>query len=76
MSAKVNLVLDDEVKADLAELVPPGERSRFANDALRTRLDLLKRQHAVARLATLRRNGPPVLTSEIVRALRQARDEP
>ncbi len=75
MSAKVNLVLDEEVKADFAELIPPGQRSRFANDALRDRLDLLKRQRAVDRLSALRRAGPSVPTSEIVRALRQARDE-
>lgn len=75
MPSKVNLVLDDEVKAEFNRLVPPGARSRFANEALRSRLSILKRQHAIERLAALRRRGPAVPTTEVVRALRQSRDE-
>lgn len=76
MASRVNLVLEDEVKADLARLVPAGERSHFANQALRAQLALLKRQQAVSKLAALRTRGPHVSTAEVVEALRQSRDEP
>ncbi len=36
MAAKVNLVLDDEIREELARLVPAGERNRFTKEAVRT----------------------------------------
>ncbi len=74
MSVKVNLVIDERVKADLDELIPAGERSRFATEALRARLSLVRQQRAVARIEGLRRGGPHVPTSEIIVALRSLRD--
>jgi len=74
MSSKLSVVLDDEVGDDLTQLVPASEQGRFANEALRARLALLKRERAVSHLAVLREKGPAVPTDEIVRLLRQARD--
>ena len=74
MAAKVNLVLDDEVKAALDDLVPAGERSRFANEALRAQLALVRRRQAIEKLEALRRAGPNFSTAEIVLALRESRD--
>lgn len=74
MTTKVNLVLDEEVKAALDELIPAGERSRFANEALRDQLKLVRQRHAIARLEALRRAGPHVPTAEILRTLRSFRD--
>ncbi len=74
MSAKVNLVLDDEVKEALDDLIPAGERSRFANEALRARLTLVRRRQAIEKLEALRRTGPHVATAEILVALRESRD--
>jgi len=74
MAAKVNLVLDDEVKEALDELVPAGERSRFANEALRDRLALVRRCQAIDKIEVLRRSGPHVSTSEILLTLRESRD--
>jgi predicted transcriptional regulator len=74
MPAKVNLVLDDEVKEALDDLIPAGERSRFANDALRAQLTLVRRRQAVEKLAALRRAGPHVSTGEILAALRESRE--
>lgn len=74
MGVKVNLVLDEEVKADLDALIPAGERSRFASEALRARLALVRQHQAVERLETLRRAGPHVTTNDIVSALRSLRD--
>ena len=74
MSAKVNLVLDDEVKEALDELVPSGERSRFANEALRAQLALVRRRQAIKNLEALRQAGPHVPTAEILLTLRSFRD--
>lgn len=73
MTTKVNLVLDDEVKEALDELIPAGERSRFANEALRDQLKLVRQWNAIARLEALRRAGPHVPTDEILLTLRSFR---
>lgn len=74
MATKVNLVLDDEVKEALDELIPAGERSRFANEALRAQLTLVRRRRAIEQIETLRRAGPHVSTAEILQALRESRE--
>jgi hypothetical protein len=74
MASKVNLVLDDDVKAELDALVPTGERSQFANESLKNSLTLLRRRRAVEKLARLRANGPSVPAGETLRLLREARD--
>jgi predicted transcriptional regulator len=74
MTTKVNLVLDDEVKEALDELIPAGERSRFANQALRDQLKLVRQRHAIEKLEALRRSGPHVSTAEILLTLRSFRD--
>ncbi len=74
MATKVNLVLDDEVKEALDELIPAGERSRFANEALRAQLTLVRRRRAVGQIEALRRAGPHVSTGEILQALRESRE--
>jgi predicted transcriptional regulator len=73
MAAKVSLVLDDEVKEALDDLIPAGERSRFANEALRARLTLVRRRQAIEKIEPLRRAGPHVPTAEILLALRESR---
>jgi hypothetical protein len=74
MSKRVNLILDDEVKASLDELIPAGRRSDFVNRTLESSLSLLRRQKAAETLETLRRKGPTVSTSEIVSLLRHDRE--
>jgi predicted transcriptional regulator len=74
MATKVNLVLDDEVKEQLDHLIPAGERSRFANEALRSQLALMRQRQAIERLEALRRAGPHISTAEIVETLRSIRD--
>ena len=74
MTTKVNLVLDDEVKEALDDLIPAGERSRFANEALRAQLSLVRQRQAIEKLDALRRTGPHVPTAEIVSMLRSFRD--
>ncbi len=74
MPTKVNVVLDDDVKADLDRLVKSGMRSRVINTALRREMLMLRRQGASRRLDALRKNTKSVSTPELVKLIRQDRD--
>jgi predicted transcriptional regulator len=74
VTTKVNLVLDDEVKAALDDLIPAGERSRFANEALRAQLALVRQRQAIQKLDALRQRGPHVPSAEVLETLRSFRD--
>jgi Arc/MetJ-type ribon-helix-helix transcriptional regulator len=71
---KVNIVLDDDVKADLDRLVESGRRSRVVNDALRREIQLMRRRAAAARLDDLRRATRRVATTDLVKLVRQDRN--
>ncbi len=73
MPTKVNIVLDDDVKADLDRLVESGKRSRLINTALRREIQLISRRAANARLDGLRNSTTPVTTAEIVKLVRRDR---
>ena len=73
MARKVNIVLDDDVKSDLDELVDAGLRSRVINDALRKELSLIRRRRLSDRLDAVRKKTKPVSTEEIVRLVRHDR---
>jgi predicted transcriptional regulator len=71
---KVNIVLDDDVKADLDRLVESGRRSRVINDALRREIQLMRRRAAGARLDELRRGTRRVPATDLVKRLRRDRN--
>ena len=73
MATKTNIVLDDDVKAELDQLVESGLRSRVINDALRKELLLMKRRRLTEKLDELRAKTRPVSTSGIVTLLRRDR---
>ena len=73
MPTKVNVVLDDDVKADLDRLVESGKRSRVINAALRREILMLRRQRASRRLDELRKATRVVPTSELVNLVRRDR---
>ena len=73
MPIKVNVVLDDDVKADLDRLVDSGKRSRVINNALRREIHLISRRAANARLDALRNTTKPVSTDDIVTLIRRDR---
>ena len=73
MPTKVNVVLDDDVKADLDRLVDSGKRSRVINNALRREMDLIRRRAANLRLDALRTTTKPVSTVDIVKLVRRDR---
>ena len=73
MPIKVNVVLDDDVKAGLDRLVDSGKRSRVINNALRREIHLISRRVANARLDELRTTTKPVSTDDIVKLIRRDR---
>jgi Arc/MetJ-type ribon-helix-helix transcriptional regulator len=73
MATKINIVLDDDVKAELDQMVESGLRSRVINEALRKELLLLRRRQLSARLDKLRGSTKPVSTPEVVTLIRRDR---
>ena len=73
MSTKVNIVLDDDVKADLDRLVDSGMRSRVVNRALRKEMLAIRRERANQHLDKLRRATKPVSTADLVAQIRRDR---
>ncbi|HEY3130407.1 MAG TPA: hypothetical protein VGL91_13185 [Acidobacteriota bacterium] len=73
MPVKVNIVLDDDVKADLDALVKSGKRSRVINMALRKELLAIRRQDLSRRLDLLRGRTKAIATREIVDMIRRDR---
>jgi Arc/MetJ-type ribon-helix-helix transcriptional regulator len=73
MATKINIVLDDDVKAELDRMVESGLRSRVINEALRKELLLLRRRQLSVRLDKLRAKTKPVSTREAVTLIRRDR---
>jgi Arc/MetJ-type ribon-helix-helix transcriptional regulator len=73
MASKVNIVLDDDVKKELEDLVEAGSRSRVINTALRKELASIRRRQVSERLDRLRAKTKPVSTADIVRMIRRDR---
>jgi len=73
MAAKVNIVLDDDVKSELENLVESGLRSRVINNALRKELILIRRHKLSEQLDALRAKTKPVSSREIVELIRRDR---
>ena len=73
MAAKVNFVLDDDVKSELEDLVESGLRSRVINNALRKELLSIRMRQLSDRLDDLRKQTKVVSTREIVRLIRRDR---
>ena len=73
MPVKVNLVLDDDVKADLDRLVQAGSRSRVVNRALRVELLAIRRRRAAERLDELRSKTKATANRGVLASLRRDR---
>ena len=73
MAVKVNLVLDDDVKAELDRLVEAGSRSRVVNRALRAELLAIRRRRAAERLDELRAKTKAAASREVLALLRRDR---
>jgi hypothetical protein len=73
MAKKVNIVLEDDVKADLDNLVEAGSRSRIINIALRKELTLIRRRQLTQQLNKIRAKTKPMSSGQIVQLLRRDR---
>ncbi len=49
-SRKMNFLIEETICRDLSEIIPPGKRSHFVNEALRKELEHIRRQLAVRKL--------------------------
>lgn len=71
-SKKVNFMINDNVRKEFERLVPPGERSKIVNEALKKELISIKRKRLTERLLLLRSNNV-LSTKEILDALKKDR---
>jgi len=67
--AKINVSLDEDVREELFQLVPPRKRSQVINEALRKELIHRKRAAASENLHRLRGRSATFSGTEIIAAL-------
>jgi hypothetical protein len=70
---KVNFMIHDDIRMEFERLVPPGERSRVVNEALRKELLSIKRKRLTEKLMKFRARTT-LSTKEIVDAIKKDRD--
>ncbi len=70
---KINFMITEDVRKEFERLVPPGQRSRVVNEALRRELMSIKRKRLTERLLDLRGMGKRLSTEDIVEALKKDR---
>ena len=74
MSRRINVMIDDDTWG-LIEKIPSGERSRTVNEALRIWAQQRRRWDAAAEMDALRAQLPKVSTTEVVRWIREDREQ-
>lgn len=70
---KVNFMVSDNVRKEFERLVPPGERSKIVNEALRKELNLIKRERLTEKLLSIRAKSPSLSTDDITGIVRKNR---
>jgi len=71
--AKLNVSIDDRLRDELFELVPPRRRSQVVNEALRNELLKRKRLHATEAIRRLRKRSAIFSGKEILASVRKGR---
>ena len=71
-SKKVNYMINDNVRKEFERLVPPGERSKVVNEALRKELITIKRKRLTDKLLLIRSQNV-LSTEEILDTLNKER---
>ena len=72
-SKKVNFMVNNDVRKEFERLVPPGERSKVVNEALRKELNLIKRERLTEKLLSIRAKSPSLSTEDITEIVRKNR---
>lgn len=70
---KVNFMVNNNVRKEFERLVPPGERSKIVNEALRKELNLIKRERLTEKLLSIRAKSPSLSTDDITEIVRKNR---
>ncbi len=70
---KINFMINDDIRKEFEELVPPGVRSKVVNEALRKELITIKRRQLTEKLLSIRAKSPSLSTKEIVQAVKKDR---
>jgi len=70
---KLNFMISEDVALELDKLVPPRQRSRVVNEALKKELDSIRHRQLTEELNRLRELSPRLTTPEIVSILRRDR---
>ena len=70
---KLNFLIEESICKDLEVLVPPGKRSKVANDALRRELERISRKAVVDRIVSMGTEGRKLSNRRIVEALSKDR---
>lgn len=71
---KLNFFVEEDIRKELDELVPAGQRSKIINEALRKELLRIRREKVTEKLVLLKSRGPKVSQKEIVKLLKQDRN--
>ena len=71
--AKLNVSIDDTVRAELFRLVPPRRRSQVVNEALRKELLRRRRKQATELVRRLRKRSATMTSIEIQAVVRRDR---
>lgn len=70
---KVNFMVNNNVRKEFERLVPPGERSKIVNEALRKELNLIKRERLTEKLLSIRAKSPSLSTDDITEIVKKNR---
>ena len=71
---KLNFFVEEDIRKELDELVPAGQKSKIINEALRKELLRIRREKVTEKLVVLKSRGPKVTQKEIVKLLKQDRN--
>ena len=74
MGKRINVMIDEDTWRVLGR-IPAGARSRAINEALRAWVERRRRHDAVRELDALRERLPAVSTAEVVRWIREDREQ-
>ena len=70
---KLNFFVEEDIRKELDELVPTGQKSKIINEALRKELLRIRREKVTEKLVLLKSRGPKVSQKEIIKLLKQDR---
>lgn len=71
---KLNFFVEEDIRKELDELVPAGQKSKIINEALRKELLRIRREKVTEKLVVLKSRGTKVSQKEIVKLLKQDRN--